>query len=156
MKRFCVNCGTEIETDFCPNCGTKSGESQPNNEVNEYIKQKIEDKKNHKTYRLVSGIIMIILGAILLVASANGEQTNVYKLAGYNLSLVFVIPGVLSLVSGTLSVLSRNKNELLLASAVLYFVSAIVNMIGISDISILFIVSIIFGIVNIVFYKKAR
>ena len=70
MKRFCVHCGSEVDSSFCPNCGTKVEDgTQYSNEVNECVKQKLDNKKNHGTYRIVVGIVMIIIGACLLIFS---------------------------------------------------------------------------------------
>ena len=157
MKRFCVHCGSEVDSSFCPNCGTKVEDgTQYSNEVNECVKQKLDNKKNHGTYRIVVGIVMIIIGACLLIFSMNDEQTLVYELYGYSIMLGFTLPGVFSLAGGILSLLSKNKNILLLCSGISYFVGAIINMCGISDVSLLFIMSCVFGILNIVFFKKAR
>lgn len=157
MKRFCVHCGSEVDSSFCPNCGTKVEDgTQYSNEVNEYVKQKIDSKKNHNTYRIVTGVIMVILGACLLISSMNEDQTHIYELYRYNIMLGFTLPGVFSLTGGILSLLSKNKNELLLFSGISYFIGAVLNMCGISDVSILFIMSCVFCVLNIVFYNKTR
>lgn len=157
MKSFCVHCGTEVDSSFCPNCGTKvEDENQYSSEVNEYVKQKLESKKNHNTYRTVTGIVMIILGACLLIFSMSDGQTHIYESYGYHIMLGSTLPGVFSLAGGILSLLSKNRNELLLFSGISYFVGAVINMCGISDVSILFIMSCIFGVLNIVFYNKTR
>ena len=157
MKKFCVHCGSEVESSFCPNCGTKVDDgTQYSNEVNEYVKQRIDSKKNHNTYRTVTGIVMIIIGACLLIFSMNDEQTHAYELYGYSIMLGFTLPGVMSLTGGILSLLSKNKNQLLLYSGISYFIGAVINMCGISDVSLLFIMSCIFGALNIVFYNKTR
>ena len=157
MKRFCVHCGAEVESSFCPNCGTKIEDgTQYSNEVNNYVQQKIDSKKNHNVYRTVVGIVMIIIGACLLIFSMNDEQTRVYELYGYSIMLGFTLPGVFSLAGGILSIVSKNKNELLLYSGISYFAGAVINMCGISDVSLLFIMSCVFGVLNIVFYKKTH
>lgn len=157
MKRFCVYCGSEVDSSFCPNCGAKVEDGTLySNEVNDYVKQKIDSKKNHNIYRTVVGIVMIFIGACLLIFSMNDEQTHLYELYGYNIMLGFTLPGVFSLAGGILSVVSKNKNELLLYSGISYFVGAVINMCGISDVSLLFIMSCVFGVLNIVFFKKTH
>ena len=65
MEKFCSKCGSEIQGNFCSNCGKKVGEvSSYNSVVDDYLKQKIDNKNNHNTYRLVTGIIMIIIGHV--------------------------------------------------------------------------------------------
>lgn len=154
MSRFCVNCGTEVNENFCPNCGAKVGEVNTINDVQTV--EKSSDKKNFNVYKLIVGIIMIFFGVCLVIFSSNSDKTYLYELAGYNIALAFTIPGILSLISGTLSILSRKNNILLIPTAVIFFITAIVNMVGISDISVLFIMSCVFGILNIVFYMKTR
>ena len=155
MEKFCSKCGSEIQGNFCSNCGKKVGEvSSYNSVVDDYLKQKIDNKNNHNTYRLVTGIIMIIIGSCLLLASMNEESAR--NLIGYNVFLGFTLPGIFSLAGGILSILSRKRNILLLVTGILYFCGALVNMCGIHDVSILFILSVVFGILNIVFYYKNR
>ena len=162
MKRFCVNCGSEVDGNFCGNCGAKIDNSNVGNSqvgVNNpqvFTNSSTVNKKNYNTYRTVVGIILILLGVCLLIFSFNDDQTYVYRLAGYNIVLTFMIPGICSLVGGILSILSKNKNLFLLVSGILYFCGAIVNMCSISDISPLFIVSCVFCILNIVFFVKTR
>ncbi len=155
MEKFCSKCGSEIQGNFCSNCGKKVGEvSSYNSVVDDYLKQKIDNKNNHNTYRLVTGIIMIIIGSCLLLASMNEESAR--NLIGYNVFLGFTLPGIFSLAGGILSILSRKRNILLLVTGILYLCGALVNMCGIHDVSILFILSVVFGILNIVFYYKNR
>lgn len=154
MSRFCVNCGTEVNENFCPNCGAKVGQVNTINDVQTV--QKSDSKKSYNVYKLIVGIIMIFFGFCLVVFSGDSDKTYLYELAGYDIALAFTIPGVLCLISGTLSIISRKKFILLIPTAVLFFITAIVNMIGISDISILFLMCCVFGILNIVFYVKTR
>ena len=67
MGKFCSKCGTKLEGNFCTNCGAKATDKEnnfvANNDVNDYLKDKVRAKRNHDTYRLVVGIIMIILGS---------------------------------------------------------------------------------------------
>ena len=70
--KYCSNCGSKVEGSFCSNCGTKiqteENNVQFNSEVNAYFQKKLESKKNHDIYRLVVGIVMIILGVCIFVA----------------------------------------------------------------------------------------
>lgn len=152
MEKFCGNCGKEIQGNFCSNCGKKVGEvSSVNNSSDDYSKN-----KKHDIYRLVSGIVMILLGACLVLASLGEEDVSFYESIGYNLLLAFTLPGLFSLIGGILSIVSRKYNILLLISGILFACGAAVNMCGIHDVSILFILSVIFTIFNIMFYLKNR
>lgn len=152
MEKFCGNCGKEIQGNFCSNCGKKVGEvSSVNNSSDDYSKN-----KKHDIYRLVSGIVMILLGACLVLASLGEEDVSFYESIGYNLLLAFTLPGLFSLIGGILSIVSRKYNILLLISGILFACGAVVNMCGIHDVSILFILSVIFTIFNIMFYLKNR
>ena len=162
---YCSNCGSKVEGRFCPNCGkevTQNGVFQQENngqispELNAYFKQKLDSKKNHDVYRIVVGIVMIILGFCITIAGLSEDYTLEYILLGYNLTLAFVLPGIFILAGGILSIVSKKVNILLLISGILYLAAAICNLCGISNISLLFILSCIFGPLNIVFYSKAQ
>ena len=84
------------------------------------------------------------------------NEESARNLIGYNVFLGFTLPGIFSLAGGILSILSRKRNILLLVTGILYLCGALVNMCGIHDVSILFILSVVFGILNIVFYFKNR
>ena len=159
MKRFCVNCGSEVEGNFCPNCGTKIENGDISNQVfvNGSNGPVVEDKgKKYNLYKSITGGIMLFIGFCVFVFSFNEEQTHLYEIAGYSIMLAFTIPGLLTLAGGSLSIASKKNNQLLLYAGIAYIAGAVVNMIGISDISILFILSCVFGILNIVFYAKTR
>ena len=171
--KYCSNCGSKVEGSFCSNCGAKiesniqvNNGNQLNNEVNNYFQQQIQKKKNHDGYRLASGIVMIILGVIVFFAGiyikSELDGSTIYKAIQYreyfdmNLTLVFVLPGLLTLAGGILSIVSRKENILLLISGIAYCVAALCNICAISNISILAIVCLVFGPINIVFYTKTR
>lgn len=158
MKKFCSKCGTKVEGNFCTNCGNKIEENniQISNEVSDYLQDKIRSAKNHDTYRVVVGIIMLILGFCVFVVSLSDEYTVTYELLGYDMTLGFMIPGIVTLIAGILSILSKKTNSLLLLSGILYIIAGLCNLCGISDVSFLLILSIVFGIINIVFYSKAN
>lgn len=158
--KYCSNCGSKVEGSFCSNCGakiqTEENNAQFNSEVNAYFQKKLQSSKNHDIYRLVVGIIMIIIGTCIFIAGMDEGSKLEYMIYGYDMTLAFTLPGLLTLAAGILSIVSRKVNVLLLISGILYLVAAICNVCGISDISILFILCCIFGPINIVFYTKTR
>lgn len=159
MKRYCVNCGSEVEGNFCPNCGTKVENGDINNQVfvndsNGSIVSEKNDKYN--LYKSITGGIMLFLGFCVFVVSFSEEQTRLYEIAGYSIMMIFTLPGLLTLVGGSLSIASKKNNQLFLFSGISYIAAAAFNLIGLSDISILFILCCVFGILNIVFYSKTR
>lgn len=138
MAKFCQNCGKELneEQDICLGCGIL---------INKVTHKKIKDKSNHRGYKTTTGIIMIVLGACMIF----GASDEIYD---YPL-IVFSIPGLLGVVSGILTLLSKKRPNLLIISGILLFVGAFVNFLGIIDISIFMILAIIFGIFNIIYSK---
>ena len=146
---FCSKCGEKIEGSFCTNCGTPAGQvvAQP-------VAKEVDN--NHNTYKLVVGIIMVILGCLIFIATLDDTTVAKYELVGYDVTLGFMIPGIAAAVGGVLSIISRNNNQMLLFSGVAYAAAAVCNCIGIKDVSILCILSVIFGILNFVFYAKAN
>lgn len=161
MGKFCSKCGSKVEGNFCTNCGTKITEKAEtvkiiSNDVNDYLKDKVRAKRDHSTYRLVLGIIMIVLGFCVFIVSLNEESVLKYEMLGYNVTLGFMLPGLAILAGGILSIISRNNNKLLLISGICYVVAAICNVCGIQDISILFILCCIFAPMNFVFYTKTN
>lgn len=158
MKKFCSKCGAKVEGNFCTNCGNKIEENniQISNEVSDYLQDKIRSAKNHDTYRVVVGIIMIILGFCVFIASINDETTLKYELLGYDITLGFMLPGIATFIGGILSIVSRKTNKMLLISGLCYVAAAICNVCGIEDISFLFILCCIFAPLNFVFYSKAN
>ncbi len=169
--KYCSNCGAKVEGNFCANCGAKVQEnfnngSQLNDNINAYLQQQIESKQNKNAYRLVVGIIMIILGAIVFAAGMtidsalnSGNYFEAIKYIEYarmNLTLAFILPGLAILAGGILSIVSRKINTLLLISGICYLLAAVFNICAISDISILTILCLVFGPINIVFYTKTR
>ena len=144
---FCSKCGEKVEGSFCTNCGTPAGQ------VISAPASKTADN-SHNTYRLVVGIIMVVLGALIFIATLNDETVAKYELIGYDVTLGFMVPGIAAAVGGILSIISRNNNQMLLFSSIAYIAAAVCNCIGIKDVSILFILSVVFGIINFVFYSK--
>ena len=99
---------------------------------------------------------MIILGFCIFIVSLNDESTLKYELLGYDMTLAFMIPGIVTLAGGILSIVSRKTNKLLLISGLCYVAAALSNVCGIEDISLLFILCCIFAPLNFVFYSKTN
>lgn len=170
--KYCVKCGTKITGNFCANCGYKVEQEVTNQitpEMAEYLNRQMYGKKCHNGYRISTGIIMIVVGAILLFTALYLESlksdpykyyrsANIYRsiISNVNIIATFVIPSLLCIAGGILSVISKKQNTLLLISGILYLVAALCNMVAISDISILFILACTFGVINIVFYSQVR
>ena len=123
-------------------------------------------KKQHNGYRISTGIIMIVISSFVLFAALvlTSNKSSVYSryitidYDALTTAILFALtlPGLCTLAGGILSIVSKKNNNLLLVSGILYLVAALVNMLAITDISILFILACTFGIINIVFYSKAR
>ena len=145
---FCSKCGEKLEGNFCTNCGTPAGQIVNNTTAAKPV------NNDHSTYRLVVGIIMVILGLLIFIASLNDETVAKYELAGYDMTLGFMIPDIATAVGGILSIISRNNNQMLLFSAIAYIGAAVCNACGSQDVSLLCILCVIFGILNFVFYSK--
>lgn len=143
MAKFCSNCGKELneEQDVCLGCG-KVVSKQESIQV-------IEKKKdtNHSTYKTTTGIVMIVLGFCLICAS--GSET-MYD----NALLVYTLPGIFGLLGGILNLNTKKNPDLLIPAAVIMFLGAVFNFIGILDISIFTIIAVIFGIFNIKYSKQ--
>lgn len=154
MAKFCGNCGAEKIDGLCPNCGAEKGKAE-RNDVNEYFHEKLMNKKRHNGYRIAAGIIMIILGFLLMCVSIASDEVDI-DLSSYNLTLVFLIPGIFALAGGILSIISKKVNVCLLISGIFYIIAAICNAIGIENISLLFIICCIYAPLNIVYYVKAE
>lgn len=139
MGKFCTNCGKEIkeDQDICLGCG-KIIKKEPT-----------PVKKDHKTYIITTCIIMLVISASLLISGLS-ESTLEYG----NRIIVFTIPGVLGIIGGVLSLLGNKNKMLLLISGLVYFTGALINFVAIIDISIFAILSIIFGIFNIIYSKE--
>ena len=155
----CPNCGKEVEGKFCSNCGKEIvdfSQEEVNSQVNEYFMNKINNAKNHNTYKKVIGIIMLVLGIIVALVYTSDKYTFTYRLIGIDTAIVFLIPGLLCATGGLLSLLSKENNTLLLVSGICYILTAVINTMGIKDVSILGILSIIFGIINIVYATKKK
>ena len=141
MAKFCTNCGKELQEnqDVCLSCG-----KMIEREVIKVDTKKTDNK--HNAYRIITGIIMILLGLSLLAASSTSDYGNPV--------LVFGLPGLLGLISGILSLCSSKNSNLLFISGILLLLAAVVNFVGIIDISLFAIAAIIIGIFNIKYSKK--
>ena len=153
--------GLKYGYNFCTNCGTKVAEKAEATKIissaaNDYLEDKIRAKRDHDIYRLVLGIIMIILGFCIFMVSLDDGSIDKYELIGYDMTLGFMLPGIATLVGGILSIVSRNNNKMLLISGICYVAAAISNVAGIQDVSLLFILCCIFATLNFVFYSKTN
>lgn len=170
MSKFCGNCGKEMsdEQRFCPNCGKEfvnnvnenvNGQMYSNNNVNTYQNTNMNtysysnayngvnrSQVNHNTYKMVVGIIMIILGVCLVSAGAQTYEDNAL--------LTYTFPGILGIIASIITICSRNNHSLLKPAGIVFIVSAGINFLGIYDISIYAILAIVFGVLNIVYCKK--
>ena len=167
MSKFCGNCGRQMsdEQRFCPDCGKEStsnvnmnmnmnmqGQPYNNTNINSYTYQNAYNNNvsgvqgNHNTYKVVVGILMIILCVCLVSAGVQSYEDNA--------SLTFTVPGVLGIVASILMFCSKNNHSLLKPAGIIFIVSAGVNFLGIYDISIYAILAVVFGILNMVYCKK--
>lgn len=138
MEKFCSNCGKELVEgqDVCLGCGKMLANA------GEHKKKDI----THSGYKTATGIIMIILGFCLLSAGGSSYYESAV--------LVYSLPGLLGLIAGILNLNTKKNPNLLVPAAILMFAGAVVNFLGIYDISLYSIVSIVFGIFNIKFSKE--
>lgn len=150
-QKFCINCGQELreEQKFCSNCGQSTlinaGESSltyTNTNTN------INGPKNHNTYKMVVGVLMIILCFCLLSAAMQSYGDEVL--------FVFGLPGILGMIAAIMTICSRSNHNLLRPSGIMFIVSAGINFLAIFDLSIYAILAIVFGILNIVYCKKGE
>ena len=84
MGKFCSKCGAKVEGNFCTNCGTNVAEKAEtktiSNAANDYLEDKVKAKRDHDIYRLVLGIIMIILGFCIFIVSLDEASIDKYEL----------------------------------------------------------------------------
>jgi len=64
------------------------------------------------------------------------------------------LPGIFGLLGGILNLNTKKNPDLLIPAAVIMFLGAVFNFIGILDISIFTIIAVIFGIFNIKYSKQ--
>ena len=140
MDKYCSNCGQELRDnqEVCLGCGKILSKNM-----------KIYNQDNgHKTYKVATGITMIILGALLLCVSGTPYYDKPV--------LVFAIPGLCGLIAGILNINSKKNQNLLMPAAISLFLGSISNFIGIKNISLYTIVAIIFGIFNIIYDRETK
>ena len=155
MAKKCNVCGQEVEGNFCQNCGNKVTEESGavSKELTDFMAQKLENKKNHSVYKVTVGIIMTIIGALVLIGGLAEDSDVIFgELLDYNVTLAFVIPGIATIIGGVTHIVSKYVKPMLPVSGTLYLVAAVVNMVGIENISILAILGIVFGILNLVYF----
>lgn len=152
MQEYCGNCGNKLEegAKFCSSCGhpvMQAADLNVNN-MNDLnpINSNVSNSDNKRgTYKLITGIIMIILASCLILAGMDDMEETI---------MIYTIPGILGLIAGILNICSRTNHNLLKTAGILFLVGAGVNFIGIFDISIYAILSVVFGILNLAYSKK--
>ena len=88
---------------------------------------------------------MIVLSLIVMCgATADGISDKL------DVNVVFIIPALVAIAGGILSIMSKKNKSFLIYSGALYILAAAINAYGIKDVSIFGIVNIIFAIYNII------
>lgn len=94
MKRYCNQCGTEINTArYCPNCGTKASQDMNVGNNNNYYpnsSKKVKHKMIYATMPHVSGL-PIPNGVRCDIALCPDQYVFTYKKLSYNLSFDKII-----------------------------------------------------------------
>jgi len=95
MGKFCSNCGKELNDnqDVCLGCGKVISRSNVKPQNTNYV-----------GYKISTGVVMIVLGFCLVCAS----ESIIYA----NPVLVYTLPGICGIVSGILSLCSKNNSVL--------------------------------------------
>ena len=106
-------------------------------------------KKERNGYRISTGIISIVMGALLLAAFGKNGGDNTAEFAA-----ILGLPGLLGIISGILQLNANHNKKLYLAAAILLFVGAGINFIAIMDISIFAIYAVIIGCFDVVFSRE--
>ena len=145
MPMFCGNCGGKLEEgqQFCSGCGQKV-----NTDINTVLSKTNKPVGNYGTYKMIVGIIMILICFCLLSAGMQSYEDEAM--------LVFTLPGILGMVAAIMTICSRSNKKLFKPAGIIFIVSAVVNFFGIFDISIYAILGILFGILNIVYSNKSN
>ena len=133
MSKFCTKCGNELKegAEFCTSCGNK-------------VNGTVKTYKETKSFT-VMGVCMIVLSLIVMCgATADGISDKL------DVNVVFIIPTLVAIGGGILSIMSKKNKSFLIYSGALYILAAAINTYGIKDVSIFGIVNIIFAIYNII------
>ena len=133
MSKFCTKCGNELKegAEFCTSCGNK-------------VNGTVKTYKETKSFT-VMGVCMIVLSLIVMCgATADGISDKL------DVNVVFIIPALVAIGGGILSIMSKKNKSFLIYSGALYILAAAINTYGIKDVSIFGIVNIIFAIYNII------
>ncbi len=134
MAKFCENCGSELkeDQDVCLGCGKS-------------IKKAVK-KGGHNGYFISTSIIMLVISFCLFCAFFyEGEEP-----------LVFFVPALFSTAAAIVCLAGKKNKVAVIVSGALYICGAIVNIIGIEDISIFTILSLVFAGINIGFGCKMK
>ena len=122
---YCRFCGKKINKKdiFCPYCG----------------------KSFSNKYIVISGIVMFIMGISLVYGvSFDGYDDKIF---------MFLVPGILSILSSVCKLFCFKSNKFFLISGCLLFIGALSNFISIMDLSIYALLCVIFGIFDIIHYR---
>jgi hypothetical protein len=135
MAKFCENCGSELkeDQDVCLGCGKS-------------IKKAVK-KGGHNGYFISTSIIMLVISFCLFCAFFYGEGEE---------PLVFFVPALFSTAAAIVCLAGKKNKVAVIVSGALYICGAIVNIIGIEDISIFTIMSLVFAGINIGFGCKMK
>lgn len=133
MAKFCENCGAELkeEQDVCLGCG----------------KALKKAKSGHNGYFISTSIIMLVISFCLFCAFGYYDADQ---------PLVFLVPGLFSTAAAVVCLAGKKYKAAVITSGALYIAGAIVNIIGIEDISIFTILSLVFAGINIGFGCKMK
>ena len=135
MAKFCENCGSELkeDQDVCLGCGKS-------------IKKAVK-KGGHNGYFISTSIIMLVISFCLFCAFFYGEAEE---------PLVFFVPALFSTAAAIVCLAGKKNKVAVIVSGALYICGAIVNIIGIEDISIFTIMCLVFARINIGFGCKMK
>lgn len=111
---FCPKCGNELRGDYnvCPNCGTQIiRQTQPAYQQPQQAPVATTVRGNMTTWKLISGIISMVLCAILMLQSCLVGVGDVIAMDGSNGGAAGTIVALLMLCGGIVSVVVRKGGK---------------------------------------------
>ena len=109
MSKYCSNCGKELNNqNCCMECGNACNKG-----------------KSYRGYIKTSGIILIVIGSIIFLASLTSEVVNQFD----KVFLTFTIPGLFAIAAGILSLVSLSNPVYLLIAGICVLIGAISNLV---------------------------